>query len=449
MMDLTQDNDDHLGHLGPSLFTVENTTEIAERDATPHESLLHKTRLLMGINDLAIELNKADPDTNISKIVTERLRDICGAVMTIISSYRRETKSILINHVASNRWDIKAANRITRTNVAQLELPVPDDIYARWMSKRIEVFESTYDLTLGSIPKTVCQLVDKALRLGYTYGILLHHHGEVTGVVTIMMPAKARPLPLDVIDAIANMLSASLQRIEAQRTLALYQEELRSLASELSLAEERERRRIATLMHDEVTQTLALMAIRLGQLLAKDVGKDSLSLLEEVSDLLDKSIHQTRTLTFELSSPILYELGLEPALQWLAEQLEEQHGITTEWHGDGDKKPLTDDLCVVLFQTVRELLVNVRKHARASHVDVSCSRENNCVKIVVKDDGSGFTPAAIGRHNPKAGGFGLFSIRERLGRLGASVKIDSEPGAGTLVTLTAPLNTENDSGGSE
>jgi signal transduction histidine kinase len=144
-------------------------------------------------------------------------------------------------------------------------------------------------------------------------------------------------------------------------------------------------------------------------------------------------------LTFELSPPVLYELGFEAAMEWLVRQMREQHGLSTEFRGDGQTKPLEDNVRVLLFQAVRELLVNVAKHAQARNVTVSTQMAGDEIRVDVEDDGVGFDVSQAGSHDYKTGGFGLFSIRERLGHIGGYLNVESKPGVGTRITLVAPI----------
>jgi PAS domain S-box-containing protein len=229
------------------------------------------------------------------------------------------------------------------------------------------------------------------------------------------------------------------ERKRAEDQLLAYQERLQSLASELSLAEERERRRIARDLHDRIGQTLAICKIKLGALRASASSTELAEPLDEIHELIDEIIQETRSLTFEVSSPILYELGLEAAVEWLVEQIQEQHGLLSHFEDDRQPKPLDDDVRVLLFQAVRELLTNVAKHAQAHNVKVSLRREDSNIKITVEDDGNGFDTSDVVSHWSRAEGFGLFSIRERLGHFGGRLEVESKPGHGTWVTLAAPL----------
>ncbi|MGD1043009.1 MAG: PAS domain S-box protein [Sedimentisphaerales bacterium] len=229
------------------------------------------------------------------------------------------------------------------------------------------------------------------------------------------------------------------KRKEAEAKLMLYQQQLRSLASELSLAEERLRRRIAAELHDHIAQNLAISKIKL-ESLTGDAEPDLVKSLNEVNGLISQTIEATRSLTFEISPPVLYELGFEAAVNWLAKQTRRRFGLEVEFADDGKPKPLNTDIRVLLFQAVRELLVNVVKHARAKKAKVSTCRIQKNIQITVEDNGVGFDAEAISSvKDPTKGGFGLFNIRERLDQIGGSVIINAKAGKGTRITLTAPI----------
>jgi PAS domain S-box-containing protein len=229
---------------------------------------------------------------------------------------------------------------------------------------------------------------------------------------------------------------------KAEEKIQSYQKQLRSLASELSLAEERERRRIATILHDHIGQTLAISKIKLGALLESLSASEHIENMREVREYIEQAIKHTRSLTFELSPPILYDLGLESALEWLAEQAQEQHGIQFEFENDGQSKLVNDEIRIFLFTAVRELLVNVAKHAQAKRVKVTVRRIDENLSIHVADDGIGFNASKKNFYLDENKGFGLFSIRERLHHLGGQMEVRSQRGRGTRVILLAPLKAE-------
>lgn len=231
---------------------------------------------------------------------------------------------------------------------------------------------------------------------------------------------------------------------KAEKRIQNYQEELRSLASELTLAEERERRRLSTALHDNIAQSLALSKIKLG---AVQTAVDDRTVEEEITnvrDLIDESITRTRSLIFELSPPILYQMGLEAALETLADNFAERHDVMIRFYGEDSERPLQKELEVVLFQSARELLMNAVKHADATELELSVQRKNGKIRVSVKDDGQGFDTQEIGPHQHRDGGYGLFSIRERMERFKGDFNIQSEIGEGTRATLTAPVETPTD-----
>ncbi len=234
------------------------------------------------------------------------------------------------------------------------------------------------------------------------------------------------------------MVEDITEQKQADREIRTYQEQLRSVASELSLTEERERRRLATDLHDHVGQILALAQIKLGAIRESASSTSLVEPMDEIRRLIEQTIQYTRSLTFELSPPILYDLGFEAAVEWLAELMQDQHGVAIRVQADRSTKPLDDELRVLLFQTVRELLLNVIKHANARHIKVMLARENSTLQVKMEDDGLG---QGVSSEFPIDGpfGFGFFSIRERLKYLGGHLNVESEPGWGTRVTLGVPL----------
>jgi len=256
-----------------------------------------------------------------------------------------------------------------------------------------------------------------------------------------------RELEKRVTDRTAKLVSANKllnleieERIRNEKKLREQQDKLRSLSSELLLTEERERRRIATELHDRIGQSLAITKIKLGELRESLLSKSTVEALEKIRQFIDQIIQDTRSLTFELSPPVLYELGLEAGLEWLINQIQEKHRIRIEFK-NGDRSKLFDDSChVVIFQATRELLFNIVKHAQARSAVVSIRKDEETIRLDIIDDGVGFDTAKLSSPGVDSMGFGLFSIRERLTPLGGHFEIESEPGRGTRVAMVLPLS---------
>jgi signal transduction histidine kinase len=166
--------------------------------------------------------------------------------------------------------------------------------------------------------------------------------------------------------------------------------------------------------------------------------------IQHVDGLLSKCLEASRSLTSELSPPILYEAGLAPALKWLGRWFHETHGLMVGVVAEDQALPDTEEIRAAGFHAVRELLFNVVKHAKVRRAQVRMSRVGeNGIKILVADKGTGFEPTKIQAREGRAGGFGLFSLRERLALLGGHMEVESAPGHGSRFTLIVPLGRSN------
>ncbi|MCU0865552.1 MAG: sensor histidine kinase [Planctomycetes bacterium] len=239
-------------------------------------------------------------------------------------------------------------------------------------------------------------------------------------------------------EANARLQQESAERARANAALLAHQEQLRTLAEQLVGAEEAERRQIAEFLHDRIGQNLALVKMRLRTLAEK--LPEARGPLDETSKLMDEVISDTRGLTADLGTPALYELGLEAALDSLVRRFGEVHGIPARFDDDGNEKPLAERARLLAYQSVRELLHNIVKHAEASLVVVRTARDGASLLLSVTDRGLGFDASRFEYRVTAAGGFGLFNIRERVTHLGGTCRVVSTPGRGTEVTLTLPLD---------
>jgi signal transduction histidine kinase/ActR/RegA family two-component response regulator len=217
------------------------------------------------------------------------------------------------------------------------------------------------------------------------------------------------------------------------------QQQLRSLASGLTLAEQRERKRLASELHDDLAQMMVLGRLKIGQARQRFVaqGTPFARLAADIDHIFAKSLAYTRSLMAELSPPVLYELGLPPALTWLGEQMQ-KHGLSVEVRVCLDRISLPDDEAMLLYQSVRELLLNVLKHAATDHATVTVSLENDqIICVTVRDEGQG--SSRVWDDQATGEQFGLLSIRERTEAMGGSLRVESAMGHGTTVTLRVPI----------
>ncbi len=229
-----------------------------------------------------------------------------------------------------------------------------------------------------------------------------------------------------------------VERTKAETKLIENQDKLRELSSELIMAEERERRRVATHLHDSVGQLLAFSKKELGAMI-KIAPNDIKESLQQVWEFIKQAVDETRTLTFDLSPSTLYAIGLDAALEELAEDFAKKGKFIYNFEYNLHQNDLLEQDKVLFYRSVRELLINIVKYSQAKFVDIFVGKINNKIRIVVKDDGVGFDKKELGIKKGK-GGFGLYSIQERLETIGGNLKVLSRKGKGTTVILTAPLS---------
>ncbi|MBE0534022.1 MAG: PAS domain S-box protein [Phycisphaerae bacterium] len=287
-----------------------------------------------------------------------------------------------------------------------------------------------FDGAFGTILNSACPVKDS--------------EGRIIGGVAVAQDITDRKRAEDAL----RQLNESLEQRVRERTaeLNLKNAELRRradqlahLASQLTLAEQRERNRLATVLHDHLQQLLVAAKFGLDEVSYAASDAEIKKAVGEVRQLLDESIVASRSLTVELSPTILHEAGLAAGLEWLARWMKHKHGLTVQVDTRKDAATDREDIRILLFESVRELLFNVVKHSGTDSAKVTLVRSAEFLEITVSDEGAGFDPdQAEGQEGKMASGLGLFSIRERLELLGGSLQIESAPGRGSRFVLRAP-----------
>jgi signal transduction histidine kinase len=232
---------------------------------------------------------------------------------------------------------------------------------------------------------------------------------------------------------------SELQQAVNLKTIELVQsqERLRALTNELNLTEQRERKRLAGDLHDYLAQLLVVIRMKLRQAVPLVPAEKAAALLKDADQALTQALDYTRSLVTELAPPSLNEFGLLQSVEWLASQMR-QHGLRVEVQPGAETLYLPEDQAILLFQSVRELLYNVLKHAHTDEATVSLSiTPNSELHITVEDKGAGFDAAALELQGD-ATRFGLFSLKERMATMGGRVSIDSAVGRGTKIALLIP-----------
>ena len=271
--------------------------------------------------------------------------------------------------------------------------------------------------------------------------------GVTLGALVVEVPSGVGPceghmaLIQEVADDVAFgivSLRAREERDRAQVVLERRAKQLRALAIDLTRTEQRERRRLGEVVHDHLQQLLVGARFQIRGLRSRIRDGALEEKLDQVEATLDEALRTARTLTIELSPPAFHEKGLAAGLVWLKRYVEEKHGLVVQLETDEEVEPATDEVRLFVFDVVRELLLNISKHAGVQRAFVRLSRSGTNLILTVSDAGVGIDVARLSAGADTSGGFGLFSARERLGHLGGSMEVESAPGKGARFTLLVP-----------
>lgn len=242
-----------------------------------------------------------------------------------------------------------------------------------------------------------------------------------------------------------RQLTGTLEERVRERTqqLSTSYARLRALATDLTVAEQTERRRLAMELHDYLAQILVVSRMKVAQLLTQDHDPEVGKTLQSVDQLLHQSLDYTRSLVSELTPQALYERGLGAAIRWLGDQMRRQAVLDVDVDVDAPELPLPEADAVLLFHSIRELLFNVLKHGNIHRASVSMQYTQNILSITVSDQGCGFDVSRLSEDHSDR--FGLLSIRERMTALGGSFDLQSIPGKGTVASLHLPVTVSSES----
>ncbi|QWV93888.1 PAS domain-containing protein [Geomonas oryzisoli] len=290
-----------------------------------------------------------------------------------------------------------------------------------------------------------------------SYQPLITEAGEVTGVMGVVLDITERKLTEQMLAGARQHLEEEVQqrtaklqltnehlvqeieiRKKVEIELLAQQQKLQAMSLDLAMAEERERDRIASELHDQVGQRLILAKLKLDALASTVHDGECEIEAEAVGALVQQTIQDIRSLTFQIRPPLLASAGLEAALRWLGEELHADFGLEAEFSDDGTDKTLPYEIRSTVFQAVRELMLNVIKHAGTLRCRVALSRRDGFLVIAVDDDGVGYREEQDTAES-RSGGFGLANVRQKIQHLGGSFSITNKDTGGTVATIKVPL----------
>jgi len=412
-------------------------TDITERKQA-EEKLRLRLHCEKGLADFAKVLLSGFKSEHVLTDALRYLQQACGASRVYVYQNMKDPdKGLCMCHIS----EVCAEGVLSRLANPTLQCSLWADKFSDWMDElskgnpivglvkdfpqhQREVLESQGTISVLILPIHIGQYWYGFIGFDDTFGEKQWIHEDIGLLATA-----------------ADLVGMYIGSRQTVGKLLAYQNKLRTLALKLIETEEHERRHIAAGLHDDIIQPLIFLKIKLDLLRKSATDRKLVDSFGEMIAVIDELTAETRNFTFELSCPILHEMGLEAAIENLLDtEIQAKHHIETVFKKDDKDKPLDINMSTFLFKAVRELLTNMVKHAKASRVVVSVTRDNGRVVISVEDNGIGFEPFEGTIDVVKPTGFGLFNIRERLDILGGSLSITSKPGQGTKVVIEAPLS---------
>jgi PAS domain S-box-containing protein len=349
-----------------------------------------------------------------------RYRELVECANNIILRFDASFRISFLNRFALDFFDLKAEQVIGKKLMDVITTPAESS--GRYVKSIIEdIFGNPH--TFGTHENELLKRDGSRVWISWTNKPLFDDHGRFKEVLSI-----------------GNDIT---ERKKSEDALVASREQLLEMGAELLIAEERERQRIASELHDIIGQDLAMAKIKLDSLFNVPHTPGLPRSVQEVRELIGEAIRELRSQIFHISPPILHMLGFEAAVESLCEKYQEDCGIEVLFLDDEKPKAVGGDLRGTLYQMVRELLLNVAKHARARKVLVSLEKIADDIEIRVEDDGIGFDPAQICQSGVNKCCLGLFSIRQRIEYLGGKLEIDAEPGRGAGIRLRVPLRPDH------
>lgn len=228
-------------------------------------------------------------------------------------------------------------------------------------------------------------------------------------------------------------------RKETDESIKKYQESLQKLTIELSLIEEKQRKDIAANIHDHLSQSLVISKMKLKEFIKKNDSSSNIQDLKAVIQHLSDAIENSRKITYDLSPPVLYELGLIETMYWFAEKTQKDHAIKVSFITNQENVKLSEKQLILIFRTIQELINNTIKHAKATEIFIKFNIESTLFEILIADNGVGFDGDLGLKGEKNNSGFGLFSIKERIQNLSGTINFESKIGKGTQVKIVFPL----------
>jgi PAS domain S-box-containing protein len=298
-----------------------------------------------------------------------------------------------------------------------------------------QVFELIHKEDLQPLKNVIKDGIFKGFDLdAFTYRAR-HKKGYYVWLESLGSPIIKNDKIVSFITSTRNVTQWMLAKQEIQE----YQSSLQKLTAEVSLTEEKQKKQIAANIHDHLSQSLVISKMRISDLEKKTKLKDVSEDLGFIKSHISKALENSRKITYELSPPVLYQLGIVDALDWFAEDIQEKYGFEFKFNSNVDALKIDEFKSILIFRCVQETVTNAIKHAKATLMSIEFIKDEKGVTIFIKDNGTGFDTKKLKQVNTSGSGFGLFAVQERIRNMKGSFSISSKINAGTVVKIYVPL----------
>jgi PAS domain S-box-containing protein len=425
------------------------------------EQLAENLRDMEFLSVSATRYLEAMPSGDLFQYTAQQLHAIAGNAVIMVSEYNPGTNQTTLRAMAGPEDKLRKASVMLGRNPVGLAFTVAEGTRKRMVRGRLERVEGgLYDLTFYQIPLPLATRLEQELRVGEIYAMPFYLGEDFMGTVAVATDQSEGLMNRELMETIVNQaalalkrtrteeslrgseqalrdLTATLEAQVAQRTAELEHraKQLQKLMLELSEAEDRERKRMAEILHDDLQQILAAAKFHLGLLETGTKGpQESRQIARGVKQMLSDAIEKSRSLSHELSPAVLYQSDLEDTFTWLARQMQSKYGLAVHVDIRGPVDLQSEALRALLYKATQELLFNVVKHARTNEATIRLRCLGRYLCLSVSDKGRGFDPEQL----RQAAGFGLLSIQERVALLGGRMKIKSIKGKGSTFRIVVP-----------
>ncbi len=434
--------------------------DITERKEA-EERIARSLRDMEFLSVSATRYLEAMPSSELFQYTAQQLQAVAGHAVIMVSEYDPDTNQTTLRALAGPADKLRKVPALLGRDPIGLALTVAEGTLERVPRGRLGHVEGgLYDLAFHQVPLPVATRIEQELGVGDVYAMPFYLGGDFMGTVAVAADRAEGLKNRELIEAIVNQAALALKRTRTEEALRGSEQALRDLTAtleaqvarrtgelehrarqlqklmlELSEAEDRERKRVADILHDDLQQILAAAKFHLGLL---DIGtrssEESREIARQVRQMLKDAIEKSRSLSHELSPAVLYQSDLEDTFHWLARQMQSKYGLTVHLDVRGPIDLESKPLRALLYKATQELLFNVVKHARTNEARIRLRRVGRCICLSVSDRGRGFDPEQL----QEVAGFGLLSIQERVRLLGGRMKIKSTRGKGSTFYIVVP-----------